>query len=164
MPAFAGMGGYEGYSYSYGDNGYDGLVVISYIPTVTLDDHAAGQESNKLAGVTWVRAGELFAFKLTNNTGSQVTVTQVQFQLSSVTGIAQGDVGNFLIYQDDNNDGAIGVGETTTVGGSGAVNAGMTTITFSTSFTVAASTTVNYILKGNAANLASGDTMTMCPG
>ena len=148
----------------WGNTGYAGRVVISYVPTVTLADHAAGQESNKFAGVTWVRAGELFAFKLTNNTGSQVTVTQVQFQLSSVTGIAQGDVGNFLIYQDDNNDGAIGAGETTTVGGTGAVNAGMTTITFSTSFTVAASTTVNYILKGNAANLASDDTMTIALG
>ena len=40
----------------------------------------------------------------------------------------------------------------------------MTTITFSTSFTVAASTTVNYILKGNAVYLASGDTMTMALG
>ena len=93
--------------------------MISYTPTVTLDDHAAGQESNKFAGVNLVRAGELFAFSLTNNTGSQVTVSQVQFQLSSVTGIAQGDLSNLLIYKDDNNDGAIGGGETTTVGGSG---------------------------------------------
>ena len=162
--AAAGMGGYEGYSYSYGDSGYDGLVVIGYVPTLTLADHTAGQESNKLAGVSWVRAGELFAFKLINNTGSPVTVTQLQFQLSSVSGIAQGDVGNFLIYQDDDNNGAIAAGETTTVGGTGAANAGMTTITFSTSFSVAASSTVNYVLKGNAANLASYDTMTLSLG
>ena len=147
-----------------GVRGYDGLVVISYVPTVTLADHAAGQESNKLAGVTWVRAGELFAFKLTNNTGSSVNVTQLQFQLSAVTGIAQGDVGNFLIYQDDNSDGAIAVGETTTVGGTGSVSVGMTTITFSTSFAVAANTTVNYILKGNATNLASDDSDDDCFG
>ena len=93
--------------------------MISYTPTVTLDDHPAGQESNKFAGVNLVRAGELFAFSLTNNSGSQVTVTQVQFQLSSVTGIAQADLSNLLIYQDANNDGTIGGGETTTVGGSG---------------------------------------------
>ena len=157
--AAAGMGGA-----GYGDNGYDGLVVIGYVPTVGLADHTAGQESNKLAGVSWVRAGELFAFKLTNNTGSSVTVTQLQFQLSAVTGIAQGDVGNFLIYQDDDNDGAIAAGETTTVGGTGAVSAGMTTITFSTSFSVAASATVNYILKGNLASLTSYDTMTISLG
>ena len=133
-------------------------------PTVTLANHAAGQESNKFSGYSWARAAELFAFRLTNNTGSQVTVTQVQFQLSSVTGIVQTDIGNFLIYQDDNNDGAIGTGETTTVGGSGSVNAGVTTITFSTSFNIAASTTVNYILVGDAANLAPDDTMTIALG
>jgi len=128
---------------------------------VTLANHAAGQEANKFSGYNSVRAGELFAFKLTNNTGSQATVTQVQFQLSAVTGIAQGDLSSLLIYQDDNNDGAIGVGETTTVGGSGVVNVGVTTITFSTSFNIAASSTVNYILKGTAVYLAIGDTMTM---
>ena len=100
-------------------------------------------------GVQQARRGQLgagrrvFAFKLINNTGSPVTVTQLQFQLSSVSGIAQGDVGNFLIYQDDDNNGAIALSETTTVGGAGAVNAGMTTITFSTSFSVSANPTVN---------------------
>ena len=44
------------------------------------------------------------------------------------------------------------------------MNAGVTTLTFSTSFTVAASSTVNYILIGNAVYLASGDTMTMALG
>ena len=153
-----------GYTYGDGNYGNDGRVVISYSPTITLDDHAMGQESNKFAGYTWVRAGEVFAFSLTNSSGSQVTVTQVQFQLSSVTGISQTDIGNFLIYVDTNNDGAIGTGETTTVGGSGSVNSGPTTITFSTSFNIAASTTVNYILIGDAANLASGDKMTIALG
>ena len=55
--------------------------MINYLSAVTLADHAAGQEANKFT-TSWVRAGALFAFQLTNNTGSQVTVTQVQFQLS----------------------------------------------------------------------------------
>jgi hypothetical protein len=133
-------------------------------PTLTLANHTAGQESNKFAGYTWVRAGEMFAFRLTNNTGSQVTVTQIQFQLSAVTGIVQTDIGNFLVYQDDNNDGTIGTGETTAVGGSGSVNVGVTTITFSTNFNIAASSTVNYILIGDAAFLAINDTMTIALG
>jgi hypothetical protein len=161
---WVGYGGTAGSFNSNGGEGNPGRVVISYAPAVTLDDHAAGQESNKFAGTNVVRGGELFAFSLTNNSGSQVTVTQVQFQLSAVTGIAQSDLSSLLIYQDDNNDGAVGAGETTTVGGAGAVNAGVTTITFSTSFALAASSTVNYILKGSAVYLASGDTMTMALG
>ena len=78
-----------------------------------------------------------------------------------MTGIVQGDLGNLAIYQDDNNDGTIEAGETTTAGGSGSVNSGVTTITFSSSFNIAASTTVNYILIGDVANLAVGDTMTI---
>jgi hypothetical protein len=129
--------------------------------TLTLADHAAGQEADKFAYASSVSGAELFAFKLTNNSASTVTVTQVQFQLSSVTGIVQGDFANLTIYVDANNDGAIGGGETTTVGGSGTVNAGVTTITFSTSFTIAASTTVNYILKGDVSNLVGNDKITL---
>ena len=41
------------------------------------------------------------------------------------------------------------------------MNSGVTTITFSSNFNIAASTTVNYILIGDVANLAVGDTMTI---
>ncbi len=132
--------------------------------TVSLADHAAGQKGDKFTGASSVSGAELFAFKLTNNTASTVTATQVQFPLSSVTGIVQGDFANLALYVDANNDGTIGGGENTTVGGSGVVNAGVTTLTFSTSFTIAASTTVNYILKGDVNNLVGGDTVTLALG
>ena len=50
------------------------------------------------------------------------------------------------------------------MGGSGSVDFGVTTITFSSSFNIAASTTVNYILIGDVANLAIGDTMMIALG
>ena len=142
-----------------------GWFVVQF-PTVTvsLAEHAAGQEADKFTSASSVTGAELFAFRLTNNTASTVTVTQVQFQLSSVTGISQGDFANLALYVDANGDGTIGGGETTTVGGSGAVNSGVSTITFSSSFTINASTTVNYILKGDVSNLAAGDTVTISLG
>ncbi len=132
--------------------------------SVNLANHAAGQEGNKFTSGSSVSGAELFAFQLTNNTASTVTVTQVQFPLSSVTGIAQGDFANLALYVDANNDGAIGGGEVTTVGGSGVVNAGVTTLTFSTSFTIAASATVNFILKGDVSSLVAGDTVALALG
>jgi hypothetical protein len=88
----------------------------------------------------------------------------VQFQLSNVTGIVQGDFANLAIYVDANNDGTIGGGETTAVGGTGGVSGGVTTITFGTDFTISASTTVNYILKRDVSNLVANDTVTIALG
>jgi hypothetical protein len=126
-----------------------------------LAEHAAGQETDSFGGQSSATGAELFAFKLTNETGSQVTVSEVQFQLSSVTGIVQGDFANLEIYVDTDNGGTIEAGETTTVGGSGTVNAGVTTITFSTSINISASTAVNYILTGDVSNLVQNDTVTI---
>jgi hypothetical protein len=129
--------------------------------TVSLGNHAAGQEADKFTTESSVTGEELFAFKLTNTTDSDVTVKKVLFPLSSVTGISQGDFANLELYVDANNDGTIGGGETATVGGTGAVNAGVTDITFSTDFSISANTTVNYILKGDVSNLAETDTVTI---
>jgi len=127
-----------------------------------LADHAAGQQGNNLLlGEGTITDAQLFGFKLTNATTGTVTVDQIVFTLSSVTGIAQGDFANLAIYVDDDNDGTIETGETTTVGGSGVVSAGVSTITFSTDFNISASATVNYILVGDVSNLVSGDTVTI---
>jgi len=93
---------------------------------VSLSEHAVGQETNNFGTGSSVTGAELFAFKLTNNTSGQLTVDTVQFQLSSVTGIVQGDFSNLEIYVDSDNDGSIGGGEITTVGGTGTVNSGVT--------------------------------------
>ena len=78
-----------------------------------------------------------------------------------MTGIVQGDFANLNIYVDSNNNGTIEGGETTTVGGTGSVDVGVTKITFSTSFNVDAGATVNYILKGDVSNLAINDAVTI---
>jgi hypothetical protein len=89
-------------------------------------------------------------------------VDQVVFQLSSVTGISDTDFANLEIYVDENNDGTIDGNDTIgTVGGPGVVDAGVTTITFSTDFPIAGSATVNYILKGDVSNLGAGNTVTI---
>jgi hypothetical protein len=129
---------------------------------VTLADHAAGQEADKFDTGSSVTGAELFAFKLTNSTGSAVTVDSVVFQLGAVTGIAQGDFANLEIHVDENNDGTINGSDTIgTVGGTGVVNAGVTTITFSTDFTIAGSSSVNYILLGDVSSLVGNDTVTI---
>jgi hypothetical protein len=146
-------------------DGANGFVTVSNeLETgldVSLGEHSGGQERDKFMSASSVTGAELFAFRLTNNTGSTMTVDQVQFQLSSVTGVAQGDFANLAIYVDSNSDGAIGGGETTTVGGTGVVDAGVSTITFGTDFAISAGTTANYILKGDVNNLVAGDTVTI---
>ena len=107
---------------------------------------------------------ELFAFQLINNTAGGVTVDKVQFLLSGVSGIAQSDFANLKIYVDANDDGTIGTGETTAVGGTGVVSSGVTEITFSADFGLPGSTSVNYILKGDVSNIAALDTVTISLG
>jgi hypothetical protein len=110
-----------------------------------LADHAAGQEADKFGTGSSVTGAELFAFQLTNNTAGTLTVNQVQFQLSSVTGILDTDFANLEIQVDDNGDGTIDGSDTTgAVGGTGAVDGSVTTITFNTPFNLSASATVNY--------------------
>jgi len=134
---------------------------VSLAGGIALADHAAGQEPDRLGSITSQTDVELFAFKLANTTAGTVTVDQVQFQLSSVSGIVQGDFANLEIVVDADNNGTVDAGETTTVGGTGSVNVGVSTITFDTNFDISASTTVNYILTGDMSSLSAGDTLTL---
>ena len=134
---------------------------------VRLADHAAGQEESKLMEPS-VTGAELFAFQLTNYSGSTKTVTQIVFDLSSVSGVADTQFDNLYIYVDDDGDGTIEAGETTIVGdpdveGVVSITEPNGTITFSSisGWTIAAETTVNYILKGDVNNLEGGDTLTI---
>ena len=88
--------------------------------------------------------------------GDTISVTELVFSLSSITGLSGAGV---EIVEDDNSDGTIGGGETTTVGGSGTVDQGGGTITFTTSFNVTAVT--NYILRADFASLADADAVTI---
>jgi hypothetical protein len=131
-------------------------------PDLSLDNHTAGQETDAFGSGSSATGAELFAFNLTNTSGSTLTVNQVQFQLSSVTGISDTDFANLAIYVDDNGDGTIDGSDTTgSVGGAGVVNGSVTTITFSTPFNISPISTVNYILKGDLSNLVASDTVTI---
>ena len=144
------------------NQGLPSFYTIESAEDVTLADHAVGQESDKFFSAPSVTGAELFAFQLTNNTAGALTVDQVVLPLSAVSGIADTDFANLLLYVDDNGDGTIdGSDVTGTVGGSGSVDAGVTTITFGANFPIAASSTVNYILIGDANNLVSNDTVTI---
>ena len=138
-------------------------ITVHYSWPVLLADHAAGQRTNDLSGSSTVTGAQLFGFQLTNETAGVLTVDQVVFQLSSITGIEYTHFDNLKIYVDADNDGEIETGEDIQVGGAGAVEQvnPPTTITFSTDFDISASTTVNYILKGDVSNLEVDDTVTI---
>ncbi|MCH7943901.1 MAG: hypothetical protein IIB67_11825, partial [Proteobacteria bacterium] len=105
-----------------------------------------------------VAIAELFAFELDPN-GSTITVTELVFSISGISGLVDGDWAGVEIVVDDNDDGNIGGGETTTVGGSGTVSTAGGTITFSTSFDVTAVT--SYILRADYSSLSDGDRVTV---
>lgn len=120
--------------------------------TVMLGSHASGQVSDQFDGSLTQNDRNLFRFQFVNNTQGTVTVSQVVFQLTAVSGIASGDLSDLRI-----NDGTSDV----STGGVPSIAGGTGTITFSNDFTIGAGATVNYTLIGDAANLANGDTLTI---
>ncbi|MHC5109099.1 MAG: hypothetical protein ACYTHJ_04380 [Planctomycetota bacterium] len=125
---------------------------------IDLDDHMAGQETDAFSQSGSETDAELFGFELAPQGGSQ-TVTQLVFSVSNIVTLLDGDWAGVEIIVDANGDGTIGVGETTSVGGSGAVSTSGGTITFSTSFSVTATT--QYILRADFASLSDGDRVTV---
>jgi hypothetical protein len=85
---------------------------LACVGGTTLADHAAGQEPDRLEADSSVTGEEFFAFQLTNSSGSTVTLNGVEFQLSSINGMLQGDFDNFYIYVDADGSGDIEGGET----------------------------------------------------
>lgn len=132
-------------------------LVVTHGPLL-LTDHDSGQEADAFSESGGETNAELFAFKL-DSVGATVTVTQLVFRLSSITGLVSGDWTGVEIIEDANGDGAIGGGETTAVGGAGVVNQPAGTITFSSSFTV--TTGANYILRADFASLSQNDEVTI---
>ncbi|MCP3905744.1 MAG: VCBS repeat-containing protein [Planctomycetes bacterium] len=123
-----------------------------------LADHTAGQETDAFSQSGGETDAELFGFKLDLG-GATITVTELALSLSSITGLQDGDWAGLELVIDTNDDGDIGGGESTTVGGSGVVNQGAGTITFSTDFNVSSAT--SYILRGDFASLATNDEVTI---
>jgi hypothetical protein len=123
-----------------------------------LDNHSSGQANNQFVACTAKADANLFKFQLTNNSSTDVTVDEVIFQLSSITGIVNGDLSDLRIYDDTNSQDAA-TGGTPTIGGAS------DTITFSDVtnglFVVPAGETIDYILKGDVINLDKGDSVTI---
>ena len=123
----------------------------------SVNAHASGQESNKLdISDTSVSTAELLAFQLAP-TGENATTSQVVVDLFDVVGFAAANITGAELAVDDNGNGAIGAGETTTVGGAGSVSlsGGTGSITFSTSFSN--TSTLNIILRANIASVDPED-------
>ncbi len=128
--------------------------VLNCDKVLSLADHTVSQESNAFGGSGGETNAELFAFELEPECVT-VSVTQLVFTLSDVAALTDGDWGSVEIIVDSNNDGNIGVGETTTVGGTGVVNTAAGTITFSTAISVTAAT--SYILRADFLTLTQCD-------
>ena len=127
---------------------------------LALGDHTAGLETNKIGETdSSVSGAELFSFGLVP-TGESATATQLVINLSDVQGFGATDFSNLIVYRDDNSDGSIGGGETTTFASSGTVSLSGSdgSITFNVSSTQSSSTTY-YILKGNISNIGEDYTV-----
>ncbi len=138
--------------HSFGLTGY-----WVYVDTFVVADHEAGQEFDAFTESGGETQAELFGFKL--DTCLSVTINELVFRLSNITGLTDFDWSLVDVIVDDDDDGTLDPGETTAVGGSGIVDQASGTITFSSSFPVAALT--NYILRADFSELSDGDTVTI---
>ncbi len=122
--------------------------------SLALMGHAAGQEADAFLELGVATDAELFSFKLAPF-GGDADVTELVITISSIAGLTDLDWAGVELVVDDDDDGEVDPGETTTVGGTPAVDQGAGTITFSTQFTVTTGT--NYILRADFASLVGGD-------
>jgi hypothetical protein len=131
---------------------------ISIAGALTLADHASGQVSDSFTSATEPDL-ELFAFKLTP-AGESASLNPVTIALNGINGILTADITNATLYRDMNSNKIHDAGDVA-VGGAGAVaiNGQSGTITFSTTFQ--STTTQNYLVVGDVANLAGGELMTV---
>ena len=131
---------------------------ISISGALTLADHTSGQIPDNFSASTQAST-TLFVFAL-SPAGESASITSLVFSLSGISGIVTGDVTGATLYRDMNADRAYDAGDVA-VGGSGVVSiTGQSgTITFSTSFT--ATTSQNYVLVADVANLTGIDSVTI---
>ena len=124
--------------------------------SLTLDNHTLEQVVDNFDFVTATDV-ELFAFRIIPG-GESAMISEVVYTLSNVYNILTADLTNLRIYRDINSDGLYDVGDVQ-VGGAGTpVIAGQFgTVTFNTGFQ--ATTTQNYILVGDIADMYAGDTL-----
>ncbi len=132
-------------------------LVINHIPptSLVLGNHVSGQLTDQLDGGPTQASRSLYRFRLTNTTGADVTIDQVAFQLSAVGGIGSADLTSLRI-----NDGSSDLA----TGGVASIATGTGSIVFDGNWSVPAGSTKDYTVIGDAASLASGDTLTLSVG
>jgi len=148
----------EGASDTTAEDTDDKTVIIQ--GSLTISNHTSGQVVNGLRTSTET-ATPLFAFKL-NATGETMNITSLAFPLSGVNGIVDENVTNVLLYRDIDSSKTYDGGDIQ-VGGVGAVSIveQRGTLTFSTPFTVSTTTSYDYLLIADVANLKVTDTLTL---
>gem|GEM_PF-5662404 len=135
-------------------------VAHSVSGSLVLSDHSGGQESDKFVTAGSLDGAELFALQLTPSL-ENASIGQIVFDLTSISGIVAGDLGNVKLWRDTGVTGGDVDGSDTQLGGAGAVsvNGSTGTITFTDPFVVSAS--ANYILQADVGDLAFTDAMTV---
>ncbi|MCF7856971.1 MAG: hypothetical protein K9M10_00645 [Candidatus Pacebacteria bacterium] len=123
---------------------------------ITLAPHTLNQVTNTFTSTNKTNT-ELFAFNLSSG---DADVTGIAFDLQGIQGVETGDLTNFALYEDTNNDKTHDGGDIA-VGGSGTpvINGQTGTITFGTTFNV--STDTDYILVGDISDIKVQDSMTV---
>ena len=121
---------------------------------ITLSDASLGQVTDQFDTSASHDNLDLFRFQLSNANDSPLTVDQIVFNLSAVSGIVTNDLSDLRI-----NDGSTDVA----TAGSPSIAGATGTITFSGDFVIPASTTVDYTLRGDVFNLDGeiDDTLTI---
>ena len=125
--------------------------------SIAISDHDAGQQGDAFGGRGRETDAELFSFDLDVSSKEGAEVTELVFTLSDVTGLGDGDWAGIELVEDENGDGNIGAGESTKVGGAGAVNTVAGTLTFPGDFVLAAGVSKHYILCADFATLEIAD-------
>ena len=129
--------------------------------TLAGDEHAAAQVSNAIdSSDTSFTEALLYGFNLALAGDENMSITNLPFDASGVQGIVTEDITNAALFVDYNGDQAVDAGDTQ-VGGAGAVSiSGETgTLTFSSAFT--ATTTRDYLLRADVADVKFGDSMAL---
>jgi hypothetical protein len=121
-------------------------------PFITLGEHSSGQIEDQFDDAESQTDADLFRFQLDNASGEDITINQIRFHLTGISGISADDLTNLRI-----NDGTSNV----SIGGVVSIEGDTGVITFNADFTVTASTTEDYTLIGDVANLGAGDTLTL---
>ena len=126
-------------------------------PIAIARDHIAGQVANALTSGTSVADTALFSFNLRQDSGRNITIDNLVFDLSNISGIYSHEVTDLQIFYDKNNNGSLDAEDTEAVGGTGTItiNGASGNIAFSTNILVSSAN--NYILRGDIGSLVAND-------